>query len=277
VSLPAYITGDRPTLERVSREWTQALPVADQAILCRVLGRYIVYCDASDMALTPHLCFDGYWESWVTIALARVLQPGWRCVDVGANHGYYSVIMADGVGPGGRVAAVEPVPRLARLIGRTLEVNGLAERTRVVMQAASDRDADTVSLFVPEANAAMTSSSPPEKWAQDGAEIQAGTITIDTLTHDWPSVDLVKIDAEGAEDRIWRGMLRTLEKNPNAVIILEVHPDRGYDAPAFLHEIQAAGFPLRCIDAHGSVTRTTVEEAAGPGSRDRLLFLSRES
>jgi hypothetical protein len=37
-------------------------------------------------------------------------------------------------------------------------------------------------------------------------------MTIDTLTADWPSVDFIKIDAEGAEEKIWEGMTETISR-----------------------------------------------------------------
>ena len=47
-------------------------------------------------------------------ALARTLRPDWHCLDIGANHGYYTLVMADAVGPEGRVVPVEPTPRAGR-------------------------------------------------------------------------------------------------------------------------------------------------------------------
>ena len=72
-------------------------------MLCRVLGKYLMYADSQETGITPHLALHGYWESWITLALARTLRPGWHCLDVGANHGYYTLVMADGAGPDGRV------------------------------------------------------------------------------------------------------------------------------------------------------------------------------
>ena len=58
------------------------------AVACRVLGKYIMYCAALDSALTPHLALNGIWEPWITMAIARHVQPGMRCMDIGACYGY---------------------------------------------------------------------------------------------------------------------------------------------------------------------------------------------
>ena len=89
------------------------------------------------LGLCLDLCLGGHWESWITLAIARLVRPGWRCLDVGANHGYYTLIMADGVGPTGNVLAVEPNRKPARLLPLTLSVNGFSDWVEVVERAAS--------------------------------------------------------------------------------------------------------------------------------------------
>src|SRR5438034_3106477 len=103
--LPPHLL-DRPALEVASRQASRAVYLGDGAVLCRVLDKYLIYADSQETGITPHLCLDGYWESWITVVLARTLRRGWHCLDVGANHGYYTLIMADAVGQEGRVAPV---------------------------------------------------------------------------------------------------------------------------------------------------------------------------
>ena len=107
-----------------------------------------MYVDALETGIAPHLCLDGYWESWITVALARTLRRDWHCLDIGANHGYYTLVMADAVGPKGRVAPIEPTPRLADLLRQTLDVNGFPH-VDVVQKAASDTDEKTLQLVIP--------------------------------------------------------------------------------------------------------------------------------
>ena len=169
-------------------------------------------------ASRPTSLFHGYWESWITLALARTLRPGWHCLDVGANHGYYTLVMADGAGPDGRVLPVEPTPRLADLLRQTLDVNGFPN-VEVVSKAASDADGKTLQLVIParrSLNAHLAEVAGP---TEDAVAVES--VTIDALTRDWPRVDLIKIDVEGAEESVWRGMERTISDNPDLVVILE--------------------------------------------------------
>jgi FkbM family methyltransferase len=247
--------------------------LGDQTVLCRVLGKYLVYADAQETGITPHLCMDGYWESWITTVLARTLRPGWHCLDVGANHGYYTLVMADAVGPEGRVVPVEPTPRLAELLRETLDVNGFPNVV-VAQQAATDREGQTLQLVVP-ARRSMNARISQEAGPTDTV-VEVESTTIDALTREWPRVDLIKIDVEGAEESVWQGMQRTSADNAEIVVLLELNVDRYDDPRGFLSLIQEAGFRLRYIDIDAEVKDVTVDELLGRQvGQDWMLYLVR--
>ena len=50
---------------------------------------------------------------WLTEAVEAALKPGMVAIDVGANVGYFSMLMAERVGSAGRVQAFEPNPSMA--------------------------------------------------------------------------------------------------------------------------------------------------------------------
>ena len=272
--LPPYLTGNRVTLESISRQHYQTARLSDRVILCRVLGKYIVYADPEDVGITPHLCLDGFWESWITIAMARVLKPGWCCVDVGANHGYYTLIMADAVESTGRVLAVEPQPQLAELLRLTLEVNGLHHHTTVLQKAVADTVSSQTPLVVPRRRGLDATLCREATAADDVVEIE--TVTLDQITADWPRVDLIKIDAEGAEEAIWRGMRQTLARHQGITIFMEMKCSRYANPQAFVREILGAGFPLRYIDYDATIKNLTEEQIlTNRIKEDWMLFLHR--
>jgi FkbM family methyltransferase len=272
-TLPGHLVGDRSVLETVSREHSRALYLGDQTVLCRVLGKYLVYADAQETGITPHLAMDGYWESWITLVLARTVRPGWHCLDVGANHGYYTLVMADAAGPEGRVVPVEPTPRLVELLRQTLDVNGFPD-VDVVAKAASDSDGDTLQLVIP-ARRSMNASLRAEVGDTDEA-VNVESVTIDSITRNWPRVDLIKIDVEGAEESVWQGMQRTIADHPDVVVVLELNVDRYDDPRKFLSAIEEAGFRLRYIDIDAEVKDVSVEELVGRQvGQDWMLYLAR--
>ena len=270
--LPGYLVDDRLVLEGVSRRESKAVFIGEGIVLCRVLGTYFMYADADDLGIAPHFALNGFWESEVTLALARAVRPGSWCLDVGANHGYYTLVLAAGAGPDGHVTAVEPNPRSVDLMTRTLDVNGFLGHTEVVSRAMSDRHGDTVQFFIPThrgMNALVGSGG-----TREGTTIETETETIDHMTEDWPQVDVVKIDVEGSEEAVWEGMQRVLAENREITVILEVNAARYVDAIAFLREIERCNFPLRYIAINGDAQPISKSEIAST-DRDWMLFLRR--
>jgi FkbM family methyltransferase len=272
--LPGYLVHDRLVLETVSRRESKAVFIGDGILLCRVLGTYFMYADADDLGIAPHFALNGYWEAEVTLALARAAKPGSWCLDIGANHGYYTLVLAAAAGSEGHVAAVEPNPRSVDLLTRTLDVNGFLSRVDIVSRAMSDRHGEVVKFFIPihrGMNALVAEGD-----SSAGTTIETETETVDRLTDGWPRVDVIKIDVEGSEEAVWRGMNRVLRENREIIVILEVNAARYINPIAFLEEIEGFDFPLRYIAINGATEHISRNEIAST-DRDWMLFLQRDS
>ncbi len=270
--LPNYVLTDRAELETQSRLRQQTAYLGPGRLLCRVLGQYLMYVDPDDLGVAPHLCMNGFWESWITLAIARCLRPGFRCVDVGANHGYYTLLMADGVGDCGHVLAFEPNPQLAAMVKLSAEINGFDDRVSVIERAAAAESDKTVELLIPEGRAGDASICVELDGETRSETVQ--TMSIDEATADWPSVDLVKIDAEGAEDEIWAGMTDTIRRNPNLLVVLEMTPHRYKNPEGFIRRFGEDGFVLRQVDSDGTPAELSESEVL-ESSDWRMLFLQR--
>lgn len=241
--------------------------------LCRVLGRYKMIVDTTDVGLSSHLLLDGYWEMWTTEAMLRFIRPGMTAIDIGANLGYFTMLMADLVGSGGRVVAFEPNPRMAERARRSAHVNGFAPFTQIHEVALSDEPGDTV-MFVPPTEPKNAHFSQPS--GRDG-EIRVRVQRADAFEA-LLDADFIKIDTEGAEDLVWRGMTGLLHRNRPLTVFMEFTPVRYADAPAFLDAILAAGFALHRIDYFDpQVVVPTTREAvlSAPAHEDQMLVLTR--
>jgi FkbM family methyltransferase len=222
--------------------------------LCRVLGRYKMYVDLRDAGFAPHLMFEGYWEYWVTEHMWNHVKPGMVALDVGANHGYFTLLLGDLVGPEGSVHALEPNPRLADLLGRTIALNGFWRRVKA-LQAAAGAQPGELPLLVPLSepkNARLISeaeASAPRAVARRGEEIhRVPIVALDDLVEG--PADFIKIDVEGAEEAVWAGMQKLLDRSPTVRIAMELNPGR-CRAPRELLASIAARFPLREIGFDG--------------------------
>lgn len=163
---------------------------------------------------------DGSNELPVQEALARYLTPGGVLFDIGANVGFFSVLGAKLVGNAGTVYAFEPVPENAPCIRRNGALNGMGN-IEIVTKAASDRDGTGVLVLADFAGGAALETAPPPPDAK-GA-ITVDLVRVDTLLAGGQTraPTVVKIDVEGAEMEVLRGMRETLVKH-RPVVICEI-------------------------------------------------------
>jgi len=96
------------SIEEKSRSAARSYYLGDNTVLAVILGELRMVLDSSDRGLVPHLMLDGFWESWVTAWIISNLRRGEVALNIGANCGYYAVMMARQVGSGGKVVAIEP-------------------------------------------------------------------------------------------------------------------------------------------------------------------------
>jgi FkbM family methyltransferase len=210
-----------------------------------------------------HFSFGSAWyhrsgyERETVALMSAVLRPGDTVVDVGANHGYFTVLMAALVGASGRVEALEPNPAVAASLDEVLRRNGVADRVGVHRLALCDRAGGTAEFFVSVSavNDGLSSLLVSDAALEHGVispdhSIQVSTDTFDAFARRLAlgRVDLVKIDVEGAEMLVLRGMAETLASLPPRRIVCETARegeamrllrDAGYSARAL--EVDAAG------------------------------------
>jgi FkbM family methyltransferase len=250
----------------------QTVYFGNDTVLSRVLGRSKMLLSTRDLGFSRHVMLDGYWEIWLTLFFARTVTPGMTVMDVGANLGYYTLLLGDAVGSSGHVIAIEPVPLTNELLKKTIDLNGMGGRVRLVTAAAAGCGTSNVAMLVPEnepKNAAIIATP------LDGA-IQVPAISIDELTRGLPRLDLVKIDAEGAEQVIIDGMRKTIKRlRPN--LLLEVNAHRYKYPVAFLDILMQAYPQMQALDFSGGLQPVTAAEVLGRSSlEDWLLYFSQE-
>ena len=270
-SAPRTSARMRAELEQRARAACQSSYLGDHTSLCRVLGKHLCYVDTRDRHLAPHLIMNGFWEPWITVAIAQRMRPGMVCVDVGANLGYFTMLLADLVGPSGAVIAFEPNPRLRELCTSSISANGFRDRTCVSGFAASDRDGAGVPLtfdLSSPMNGTIVGTAKP-----DATPVK--TVRLDTACANLSRVDFVKIDVEGAEELVWSGMQGLLDKNPHAMVVMEWNAMR-QGAERLLDQIFSRFPRVAHIGFDGDVEQMTRERLLKErGAEDFMLFLQR--
>ncbi len=259
----------REQVEAWCRARTQVIPAGEDRLLCRVLGQYLMYVHARDYALTPHLAMNGIWEPWITMAIARHLKPGMRCMDVGACYGYYSLLMADIVGKEGYVEAWEPVWN--GFVRDNVDMNGLvvndvqAALGTAAVEEEFPVDIPMRSMF----NAGDISGVSNETGRR---ELRAYYLTPVPRTYDF-----IKIDVEGSEADVWEALSGVREASPNLTVCMEFTPMSHGDSDGVLAGFMEDGFKLGSVGHDGVPRPCSVEEALVPDTGDfRMLWLTRQ-
>ena len=164
-----------------------------------------------------HGCWLGSYEFEKQKEIAATVRPGMVCFDIGANVGFYSLLMSKIAGPRGIVVAFEPVPRNCGFLRRHLLINAC---TNVVVQDLALADFDGTASFEP------TQSSCEGHLAEKGSLV-VRCARIDSLVAagEIAAPDVMKIDVEGAEKAVLDGANRVIARN-KPVIFLATHGEQ---------------------------------------------------
>lgn len=227
-------------LQRVS------IPVGGDLLMRTPHGFLLVPME--DRALITGIWENGGQLEYGTVkVLTALLKQGDRVIDVGANIGLLTLPAAVCVGPTGRVDAVEPASRVSALLRETIAMN--FEAGRVVLHKCAAGDAAgkaTLNLGHHVGHSSLLTLP-----GSEGTE-EVDVTPLDALIAPGQRVDLVKIDAEGFEPQVWRGMSRIVADNPGLAVIVEFGPEHlrraGVTISAWLDAFQKPGFIAFEID-----------------------------
>ncbi len=152
--------------------------------------------------------------------LSRHISAGMTIIDIGANIGLYSIFLADLVGPGGRVFAFEPDPVLFEAAVANCTQNGKGDVITLHNLALGSR-AGHAALYRSGFNSGDNRLSASPKHRENvGVEIAR----LDDVLRG-VKIDFVKMDVQGWEPEVLRGMEETLKSNPELTIYFEYWPE----------------------------------------------------
>lgn len=157
-------------------------------------------------------------------------------IDIGAHVGLYTIFAGKLLEGKGKVIAIEPEPSNFEALKANIKLNELDNV--ISLNVAADQENKEVTLFCPTKGGSTSwSSLLPQQW-EEGKQLSIQAIKLDDIVA--PMVDrsdiiLVKIDVEGVEERVIRGMKGILQ-TPNIQILFEVEAD---ELPTSLHDFLA--------------------------------------
>ena len=228
--------------------------------LSRVLGKESIlvvkgdghkfYAATRDVNITDFLVRSGSldYERLQAKLINNALKPSMTVLDIGANIGYYTLMIARGLQGSGQVYSFEPEPFNFRLLAANVKTNGYTNIT-LVRKAVCEVDGE-VSIFKD-----VDHYGAHSLWSNNITHLSSvervSAITLDSFSENVERVDLIKMDIQGAEGGAIRGGERLLsEQHP--ILFFEISPcllrHAGDDLQSIVDLLQSWGYELSVIN-----------------------------
>ncbi len=172
-----------------------------------------------------HVCKSLYWlgdfDPWVGKTLTMLVREGETALDIGGNIGATALPLAQGVGQSGRLIAFEPMPDNAAMLRKNIEDNGYLH-ARVEHLALSDQTG-RIHLSMPNGQPGMsriTTAAPDSSYVID---VSAQRFDEWVRGSGIETIAVCKIDVEGHEDAVLRGMGTWVSEGKIGAFVLERH------------------------------------------------------
>lgn len=238
-----YLLGEAEGESRYDSYLKQILKRRHRVFYDRHIGCYVL-ADVGDPLSRRHYVLGRYYENFVPLLIRRLLKPGDAFVDVGANRGVHTMFATRYL-RGGRVISFEPNPRTFRVLQAHVTMNdlsncelhnmGLSDEEGTLPLQLFDDDMPSGCSFIDKGYAPVKAAFPvPIRRLKD------------VLGGDAPGArTLIKVDTEGFDHRVIRGMGRLLESDRLA-IATEIVDDwlrkAGSSAQALFDDMVGRGF-----------------------------------
>jgi FkbM family methyltransferase len=228
------------------------------------------------------LFYDGF-ESAERAFAENFVRPGATVLDIGAHHGYYTLLFSRKAGPEGKVVAFEPSRRERRRLALHLQINRC--KNVATEDCALGEAEGTEQLYLADPSESGCNSLRRPDVSARTKLVSVRTRSLDRVLGERgiEHVDFIKLDVEGAELSVLKGAPELLRRRPRPVILVEVQDIRtrpwGYPAREIILFLSGAGYTwfrplpdgrLEEIDAtleeyDGNFVAIPIEQAANAG------------
>ncbi len=231
-----------------------------------------MFLNPEDLSVCSSIGTIGQYESHVTALFRKLLRRSRSIVDIGANVGWYTLQAAKILGKDASIIAFEPHPYNFQLLRKSLTYNNF-DFVRAFQECVSDIDG-TVPLYLGD-DEDMGSHSTIKEDATSKS-ISVPSVRLDTVLSDTGigEVDILKIDAQGAEPKVIEGARKSLASTRN--ILMEWNQQR-WDQVHLLDELSALFDFYEIVRSPFLIRRVSVSSLFKKSNRYANLYLQRRS
>lgn len=192
---------------------------ANNGIIIRKVQGSKMYLDLKDEGISKDLALDGIREPESTKMIKKILKPGDIVVDIGANRGYYALMESRLVGKNGKVYAIEPVQDNINALKKNIELNNYPN-IKVFQVAIGDKNT-TTKMYISSFSNWHSFINHKQKIT---STIDIKVISLDNFLKDKEYPYFIRMDVEGYEYQILKGMKNVLERRKPLKLFIELHP-----------------------------------------------------
>ena len=189
------------------------------------LGKYKIYVNVAESQGINLFFFKKNQEGFSSQIVSELLEHSDVCIDIGANMGSYTLLMAHEVGSTGRVFAFEPNPDLYSMLLKSITINELEESVFPEKLAAYNKSGEKLKFYISTNpnNSGTSSIVNHGVYVSEENFVEVSSITLDDYCRakQLHKIKLVKIDVERAELEVIKGMKETLRQGCITYILLE--------------------------------------------------------
>ena len=171
--------------------------------------------------IQQQLFWYGYYEKEVGDLLKRSVKPGDVFLDLGANIGYFSLLVAN-ISPSAKVISFEPVAGLFQNLNDNIALNNIKNISTINVAVGEINEEKELFVSYPD-NLGMSSFHQPENFSGKTERVRVVTIDDWFETSGLPGIDIIKLDIEGSELAALKGMNEVLQEQ-KPVLIVEINP-----------------------------------------------------
>jgi FkbM family methyltransferase len=209
----------------------------------RTLVGFDLLADPGD-TLGALLLRDAIFEAPETDLVTRILRPGDICVDGGCHLGYYSCLFAQLVGESGQLFSFDANPRACQNTRTSLALNGLGSAT-VFHSALADASGNR-SFYISTDDQTGLSSLGSIPTCKEIISVPCLSLEGFLNEHNIHNLRLLKLDVEGSEEMVLRGLGQCLGNHLIDFILIECFDERlgllNSSAESVGHLLTSAGY-----------------------------------
>lgn len=230
------------------------LLTSEDKLVRKQIGNHVMYLDLKDSGVSAALMRmkpgSPDREAAFMKILRQELKEGMTAIDIGANIGYATLIMAELVGPSGKVYAFDPNPDSFRVLVKNIQTNGYTDFVFPYQMGISNTNGVSKFYVSDKWNLSGMSVTKHSKHA-----IEIPVTTLDDFMKDKGYPDFIKMDIEGHEVEALEGMYYTLKSADRPVkILIEVHQiyySEEHSLEKSLRKLMEIGFNTKYVISAG--------------------------